>query len=119
MDKTNAPTNASGLPRAAPIAGAIVLVAFGLGLVGYLEAGGASIATAVYDTLELFTLTFVVPRGAHGTSLPVVLEIARFLAPAVTVRLPGWSVIAGGRLTVSVTEELVAEFTEFVATQRN
>lgn len=85
MDKTNAPTNASGLPRAAPIAGAIVLVAFGLGLVGYLEAGGASIATAVYDTLELFTLTFVVPRGAHGTSLPVVLEIARFLAPAVTV----------------------------------
>ena len=66
------------------VAIAIGVVAFTLGVAGYLEAGGVSVATAVYDTLLLFTLNFVPPPDS-GQSLPVALEIARFLAPVVTL----------------------------------
>jgi TrkA-N domain/RyR domain len=62
---------------------AVAVVAFVLGVVGYLEAGGVSFASAVYDTLLLFTLNFVPPND-QGT-YPVALEIARFLAPLGTL----------------------------------
>ena len=72
------------LSRGVVVAVAIAVVAFVLGVTGYLQAGGVSVATAVYDTLLLFTLNFVPPPGS-GQSIPVALEIARFLAPAVTL----------------------------------
>ena len=75
----------SGRPsRGTVVAITIGVVAFTLGVVGYLEAGGFSVATSVYNTLLLFTLNFVPPPGS-GQSLPVALEIARFLAPVVTL----------------------------------
>jgi hypothetical protein len=67
----------------APLARATV-VAFVLGVTGYLQAGGVSVATAFYDTMLLFTLNFVSPPGSVQ-SIPVALEIARFLAPVVTL----------------------------------
>lgn len=75
----------SARPSRGVVAAIVIgIVAFTLGVVGYLEAGGVSVATAVYNTLLLFTLNFVPPPGA-GQSLPVALEIARFLAPVVTL----------------------------------
>ncbi len=70
--------------RGIRVAIGIGVVAFILGVAGYLEAGGVSVATAVYDTMLLFTLNFVPPPDT-GQSIPVALEIARFLAPAVTL----------------------------------
>ncbi len=60
-------------------------MAFLLGLVGYLRAGGLSLASAVYRSLGLFTLSFDPPPNQTASGLPLTLEIARFLAPAVTV----------------------------------
>ena len=75
----------SGRPsRGTVVAITIGVVAFALGVVGYLEAGGFSVATSVYNTLLLFTLNFV-PPPESGQSLPIALEIARFLAPVVTL----------------------------------
>jgi hypothetical protein len=84
MEALGTPGVSARPSRATLAAIAIGLVAFTLGVVGYLRAGGVSVATAVYDTLLLFTLNFVPPPGA-GQSLPVALEIARFLAPVVTL----------------------------------
>lgn len=85
MEEGDDAASSPGLARSTWIAAVLASTAFVLGIVGYLEAGGVSIATAVYDTLGLFTLSFASPPGVHGRSLPVVLELARFLAPAVTV----------------------------------
>jgi hypothetical protein len=65
-------------------AAVVAVVAFVLGVVGYLGAGAVSFPSAVYNTLQLFALNFVAPPGADG-SYPVALEIARFVAPAVTL----------------------------------
>jgi hypothetical protein len=77
----------SGLPRTAWLAIVIAVTAFVLGFIGYVE--HLPVPTAVYDTLGLFTLSFTVPPGAWVGGLPIVLEIARFLAPVVTVLAVG------------------------------
>jgi hypothetical protein len=60
----------------------IAVVAFVLGVVGFSRAG-VPFPSAVYNTLQLFTLNFAAPNSSG--SYPVALEIARFLAPAVTL----------------------------------
>ena len=84
MEALGGPGVSARPSRGTIVAVAIGVVAFTLGVVGYLRAGGVSAATAVYDTLLLFTLNFVPPPGS-GQSIPVALEIARFLAPVVTL----------------------------------
>ena len=84
MEALGGPGVSARPSRGTIVAIAIGVVAFTLGVVGYLRAGGVSAATAVYDTLLLFTLNFVPPPGS-GQSIPVALEIARFLAPVVTL----------------------------------
>ncbi len=84
MEALGSPGVSARPSRGTVAAIAVGVVAFTLGVVGYLEAGGVSVATAVYDTLLLFTLNFVPPPGS-GQSIPVALEIARFLAPVVTL----------------------------------
>ena len=84
MEALGGPGVSARPSRGTIVAIVIGVVAFTLGVVGYLRAGGVSAATAVYDTLLLFTLNFVPPPGS-GQSIPVALEIARFLAPVVTL----------------------------------
>ena len=76
---------APALVRTTWVTAALAAAAFVLGVVGYLEAGGVSVATAVYNTLSLFTLSFAMPPHISESALPVTLELARFLAPAATV----------------------------------
>ena len=84
MEALGSPGVSARPSRGFAVAIAIGVVAFTLGVVGYLEAGGFSVATSVYNTLLLFTLNFVPPPDS-GQSLPIALEIARFLAPVVTL----------------------------------
>ena len=78
-----ADSSASG-PRQRLVAIVIGIVAFTLGVVGYLRSGRLSVATAVYDTLLLFTLNFVPPPDSGA----VARRDARdrpLLAPVVTL----------------------------------
>lgn len=68
--------SSSGLNRSVWVAAAIAATAFALGVFGYLEAGAVSLASAVHNTLGLFTLTFTMPPGTSESSLPVALEYA-------------------------------------------
>ncbi len=72
---------------------ALAGAAFGLGLVGYLQASSIPVSSAVYDTLGLFTLSLATPPGVDESALPLSLDVARFLAPLVTV-LAALSVVA-------------------------
>jgi hypothetical protein len=74
-----------GLPRGTVITMIVAVVAFALGLYGFEQVGDASFANSIYNTLGLFTLSFNLPPGVSESDLPVALEVARFLAPAVTV----------------------------------
>ena len=56
-----------------------------LGLIGYLQTGHETVASAVYNTFGLFTRSFTVPPQTSPSSLPVALEVARFLAPILTL----------------------------------
>ena len=67
----------AGVNRATGIAVAVAIAAFVLGVAGYLQVGGVSVATAIYDALALFTFTFAQPVRAHPSALPVALEVAR------------------------------------------
>ncbi len=84
MEALGSPGVSARPSRGLAVAIVVGVVAFTLGVVGYLEAGGFSVATSVYNTLLLFTLNFVPPPDS-GQSLPIALEIARFLAPVVTL----------------------------------
>jgi TrkA-N domain/RyR domain len=72
---------------------ALAGAAFALGLAGYLQASTLPVSSAVYDTLGLFTLSLATPPGVNDAALPLSLDIARFLAPLVTV-LAALSVVA-------------------------
>lgn len=80
--------------RTTVVTAVVAVVAFVLGLVGFLQLGSTSIASAVYATLGLFTLNLSLPPGADESALPVALELARFLAPAVTIVAIGGVVAA-------------------------
>jgi hypothetical protein len=63
----------------------LILIALSLGVIGFyqyfeLQEQSLSLFTAIYFSLQLFVLEF----GAITGKIPVLLEIARFLAPAVT-----------------------------------
>jgi hypothetical protein len=73
------------LKRGAWLAGAITVGAYALGLFGFLRTGHVSTASAVYNTFGLFTRSFSVPPKTNPSSLPVALEVARFVAPILTV----------------------------------
>jgi len=83
VGSSGAPTRSTRLLWTAVV---IAVVAFVLGAVGFLRAG-VPFPSAVYNTLQLFTLNFAAPNNSG--SYPVVLEIARFLAPAVTLLAAG------------------------------
>ncbi len=83
VGSSGAPTRSTRLLWTAVV---IAVVAFVLGVVGFLRAG-VPFPSAVYSTLQLFTLNFAAPNDSG--SYPVVLEIARFLAPAVTLLAAG------------------------------
>lgn len=84
------------------IAAAVIAVsAFVLGFAGFVRSMPA--LHALYNTLSLYTLGFTVPDGTTPGSLPVTLEIARFLAPAATV-------LAAVQLASSVFREQIDTF---------
>ena len=82
VGSSGAPTRSTRLLWTAVV---IAVVAFVLGVVGFLRAG-VPFPSAVYSTLQLFTLNFAAPNDSG--SYPVVLEIA-VSAAAVTLLAAG------------------------------
>ncbi|HXY92715.1 MAG TPA: NAD-binding protein [Acidimicrobiia bacterium] len=89
------------LRRIVPVA--IAVAAFVLGVVGYLQADTPT-TTAIYDTFLLFALNYAPP---NSNTLPVALDVARFLAPVVTLLA---AAALGARLFRDEYDRITARF---------